>query len=81
MKILLCHNHYQQPGGEDQSFVDEARLLESHGHRVLRYTLHNDAIYDMGRLRVAARTIWHRKVYRDLRELTRTEKPAVASWC
>jgi len=77
MKFLLCHNHYQQPGGEDQSFADEARILESHGHRVLRYTVHNDAIHKMGRLQVAARTIWHRRVYRDLRKLMEEEKPAV----
>ena len=27
MKALLCHNHYRIPGGEDQVFADERRLL------------------------------------------------------
>ncbi len=31
MKILLCHNYYQRPGGEDQVFHDERWLLEEHG--------------------------------------------------
>ena len=43
-KVLLCHNYYQQPGGEDSSFDAEAGLLEAHGHEVLRFTRHNDAI-------------------------------------
>ena len=27
MKVLLSHNYYQQPGGEDTSFASEAELL------------------------------------------------------
>ncbi|HYO10582.1 MAG TPA: glycosyltransferase family 4 protein [Tepidisphaeraceae bacterium] len=77
MKVLLCHNHYQQPGGEDQSFDDEARLLEARGHTVLRFTLHNNVIPQMGRLRLAARTLWHGDVYRRLRDLLRAERPQV----
>jgi glycosyltransferase involved in cell wall biosynthesis len=78
IRILLCHNHYQQPGGEDHSFEDEARLLEAHGHEVVRYTLHNDAIQEMGRVGLATSTIWNRAVYRELRESMRSHRPAVA---
>ena len=77
MKILLVHNYYQQTGGEDQSFADEARLLESHGHQVLRFTLHNNSIEKIGRLRLAARTLWNSKAYRQLRDLMRAEQPDV----
>jgi glycosyltransferase involved in cell wall biosynthesis len=77
VKVLLVHNHYQQPGGEDQSFDDEARLLEAHGHSVVRFTLHNDAIATMGRLRLAARTLWNGDVYRRLRDLIRAERPGI----
>jgi glycosyltransferase involved in cell wall biosynthesis len=69
MKLLLCHAHYQQRGGEDHSFEDEARLLESRGHEVVRYTLHNDAINEMGQLGIALRTVWHHRVFRELREI------------
>ena len=77
MKILLVHTHYQQPGGEDQVFADEARLLANSGHQVVRYTLHNDAIDGMSRLRVAGRTIFSTEAYRDLRALLRRERPDV----
>jgi glycosyltransferase involved in cell wall biosynthesis len=75
MKFLLCHNYYQQPGGEDQSFAAEARLLESRGHDVVRLTRHNDAIEQMSGLGVAARTLWNRQVYAEVRALIRRERP------
>lgn len=75
MKLLLCHNYYQQPGGEDQSFAAEARLLEANGHDVVRLTLHNDAIDRMSRPAVAGRTLWNRQVYTQVRALIRREKP------
>ncbi len=77
MKILLAHNFYQQPGGEDQVFADEAGLLESRGHQVLRYTLHNDSITGMGQLALAARTIWNPTTHAALTELLQAERPDV----
>ncbi len=61
MKILQCHNFYQQPGGEDQVFHDEARLLRSHGHEVIQFTRHNDAIRQMPSWQLAVRTVWNRQ--------------------
>src|SRR5947207_2727500 len=77
MKILLCHNFYQQPGGEDQSFAAEARLLEEKGHEVFRYTVHNDAIHGMSRLNVARRTFWNPESHAAVRALIRRERPTV----
>ena len=77
MKVLLCHNYYQQRGGEDESFEAEARALEEFGHEVVRYTRHNDAVADMGRLEVAVKTLWNKDSYADLRHLIRRERPAV----
>jgi glycosyltransferase involved in cell wall biosynthesis len=77
MKILLCHSYYQQPGGEDQSFEAEARLLESRGHEVRRYTQHNDAIENMSRLAIAAKTFWNRSSHRELTRLLREFQPEV----
>jgi hypothetical protein len=37
MKIVVVHNTYQQPGGEDVAVAAESDLLESHGHTVIRY--------------------------------------------
>ena len=78
MRILLVHNRYQQPGGEDAAFITEDKLLEAHGHQVLRYTLHNDRVSKMSRLALAKATFWHGEVYRELRTLIRRERPQVA---
>lgn len=77
MKILLCHNYYQLPGGEDECFRDEGRLLEANGHKIVRFTYHNDDIHLMGRLDVAGKSIWNSETYRHLRELMRREQPAL----
>ena len=77
MKLLLCHNHYQQQGGEDHVFFAESALLESHGHDVVRYTVHNDSIEDLSRVRLAVGTIWNRESYDCVRRLIRQERPDV----
>jgi len=77
MKILIAHNFYQQPGGEDQCVAAEAALLKAHGHEVIHYTLHNDSINSLSRFQAAARTIWNRSAYRELRALIRTHRPRI----
>lgn len=76
-RVLLVHNRYQQAGGEDEVFAAEADLLEEHGHRVVRYTLHNDRITGMSRSALARATVWNGAVYRELRALIRKERPRV----
>jgi glycosyltransferase involved in cell wall biosynthesis len=78
MKILAVHNRYQQPGGEDEVFLAETTLLESYGHRVVRYSTHNDRVADMNPLALAANTLWNTSTYRELRALIRRERPHVA---
>ena len=77
MRILLTHNHYQQPGGEDRVFASEAELLEARGHRVLRFTSHNDLVGKKGKLSLAAGTSWNAATYRGLRALLRDQRPDV----
>jgi glycosyltransferase involved in cell wall biosynthesis len=71
------HNHYQQAGGEDEVFLGEARLLEQQGHEVTRYVAHNDRVASIGRLALAAGTIWNRESQREIRALIRAERPDV----
>jgi glycosyltransferase involved in cell wall biosynthesis len=59
MRILIAHNRYQQPGGEDRVFAAEADLLADHGHDVVRYELHNNSIKTTGRIKLARNTIWN----------------------
>ncbi len=35
MRILIVHNYYTQPGGEDLVFEAEQALLERYGHEVV----------------------------------------------
>lgn len=78
MRVLLVHNHYQQPGGEDRVFAAEADLLESRGHRVLRFTAHNDSVAGGGSAALAATAVWNGRARRELSDLVRRERPDVA---
>lgn len=78
MKVLLVHNYYQQPGGEDQVFASESELLETHGHSVVRYTAHNDKVSEMNSLSLVQATLWNKAVYSELRTLINKERPQVA---
>jgi glycosyltransferase involved in cell wall biosynthesis len=58
MKILIAHNHYQQPGGEDVVFENEARLLASAGHQIETLIISNDQIKSMlDKIQVTFRTV------------------------
>jgi glycosyltransferase involved in cell wall biosynthesis len=46
VRILLVHNKYQQPGGEDVVFEQERKLLEHAGHQVVTYCRTNDDVRD-----------------------------------
>ncbi len=75
MKVLLVHNSYQQPGGEDQVFAQEADLLRSHGHEVYLYQASNDQVTGTNPLVLLGRTIWNSKSYSDLRSLMQQHRP------
>ncbi len=78
MKIVLIHEFYQRPGGEDRVFEGEADLLTAHGHTVHRYTEHNDRVSQISKLQLAAGTVWSRSSYQSLREMFHHVRPDVA---
>jgi glycosyltransferase involved in cell wall biosynthesis len=77
MKVLLVHNSYQQPGGEDRVFALEADMLRAHGHEVLVYHAHNDEVKGKNPLSLFADTIWNSKVYFKIRDLIRRARPEI----
>lgn len=77
MNILLVHNFYQQPGGEDQVFADETSLLRGRGHSVRQLTIHNDAVEEMGRVELARKTLWNSDFYRTVRSAVREHRAEV----
>ena len=77
MRVLLAHNYYQQPGGEDVSFAAEAELLRRHGHDVVFYTRHNDEIGAMRPLSLASATLWNRAAAREVSALIARTRPDI----
>jgi glycosyltransferase involved in cell wall biosynthesis len=79
-KILIVHNCYQQPGGEDVVAKQEAEFLRQAGHEVVKYYRSNDEVKALGlwgKFSLAKRVVWAGDVVRDLRALIHREKPDV----
>jgi len=68
-RILSVHNHYRQPGGEDQAFTAEASLLRENGHPVSLYEEQNDRIGNG--LLTGVSVVWNQNSYRKLQALVR----------
>lgn len=47
-KILIVHNSYQQPGGEDRVFEAEKALLENRVHQITSFERSNEEINSYG---------------------------------
>jgi len=54
LSVLVIHNRYQQPGGEDAVVHAEVELLRRAGHRVVQYVRDNSAIANYPSLRQAS---------------------------
>ena len=77
-KILVVHNSYQQPGGEDTVFNAETALLRQRGHEVTEYREDNGRVNGMNRITLAARTIWSRPTRDRCLGILRNVRPDVA---
>lgn len=63
MRVLMLHNRYLIPGGEDQSTAAEVQLLTDYGHDVELLEHDNREIERLGVARTAVRTIWSSDSY------------------
>jgi glycosyltransferase involved in cell wall biosynthesis len=78
LKIISVHNRYLQPGGEDQVFESEARLLRESGHEVTQVeeqTTYPDGV--VKKLGVAIDCIWSRRWYHEFRRILQKSQPDV----
>jgi glycosyltransferase involved in cell wall biosynthesis len=81
MKVLIIHNSYQQPGGEDVVAAQEAVLLRQAGHEVIEYRRSNREVKALNlwnKLILPKQVIWAGNTVQDLRALIHQEKPHVA---
>lgn len=76
MRVLILHNRYREPGGEDSVVAAEAELLERGGHRVHLHQVENPAggIAALGNL---ARAAWNPAVASEVQELSARFRPDV----
>jgi glycosyltransferase involved in cell wall biosynthesis len=77
LKILVVHNRYLQPGGEDRVFEQERALLEDAGHQAISYERSNEEIESAGKLSLIRNTIWASGTKRDFADFLRREKPDI----
>jgi glycosyltransferase involved in cell wall biosynthesis len=77
MKVLLCHNYYQQPGGEDQVYFNERAALRERGCDVICYERHNIEIKEMSLFAVLRDLFWSQKTYVEISALLEKEKPDI----
>ncbi len=78
MKVILVHNAYQQPGGEDVVFDQERQLLERAGHQVVVYRRSNreiEAYSGVRWLALVPKVVWATETRHEVLRLLRKEKP------
>ena len=68
MRILSIHNRYLIRGGEDQSRELEEKLLQEQGNQVDIYEENNNRVAEIGKVRVAIRTVWSTESYQVVRQ-------------
>lgn len=70
--VLIVHNYYQIPGGEDEVVRNEARVLEENGHKVFFYTRDNRETkrYTFaGKLLAPITAIWNFRTYFEIKKI------------
>ena len=75
--VLIVHNYYQIPGGEDTVVANEKKMLEEHGHKVLLYTRHNSELKSLSKwqkMTLPITTIFNFKTYAEVKKLIKDEK-------
>lgn len=75
-KVLIVHNYYKIPGGEDTVVSNEKRLLEQHGHQVVLYTRSNqelDSFSVWQKITLPFTALFSLRTYREVKCLIKKE--------
>ncbi len=71
-KVLIVHNLYRIPGGEDSVAASEKKLLEDKGHEVFLYTRNNseiDKAGPAGKALLPFVSVFNPRTYREIKRL------------
>ena len=74
--ILIVHNYYQIPGGEDTVVANEKTMLEKHGHKVILYSRNNAELKQMSKIRILFlpfTTVFNLRTYKEIKKQIRRE--------
>lgn len=74
--ILIVHNYYQIPGGEDTVVANEKKMLEEHGHKVILYSRNNVELKQMSKFQklfLPISTIFNPRTYKEIKRLIKSE--------
>lgn len=74
--ILIVHNYYQIPGGEDTVVANEKKMLERHGHKVILYSRNNAELKQMSKIRILFlpfTTVFNLRTYKEIKKQIRRE--------
>ena len=77
LKILIVHNYYKIPGGEDTVVANEKSMLEEHGHEVMLYTRSNAELSKFSKwqkLRLPFTTIFNFRTYKEIKKIILEQK-------
>ena len=78
LSVLCVHNRYIQPGGEDQVFESESRLLTESGFRVQK--IEEQTTYPSGlvqKIGAAVDCVWSRSWHQEFKTLLRSTRPDI----
>lgn len=74
--ILIVHNYYQIPGGEDTVVANEKKMLEKHGHKVILYSRNNAELKQMSKFQklfLPITTVFNPRTYKEIKRLIKSE--------
>ena len=77
MNILIVHNFYKIPGGEDSVVKNEIELLKMHGHNVYTYFKDNKDISTNGifnKIKLFKNTIFNRTIKKEIQTIIKENK-------
>lgn len=76
-RILVVHNRYQLPGGEDTVVDAEIDLLRRNGHEVEAYLRDNHELRDMTAIEAFSESLWSRRTSKDIAKIANAFRPDV----